>query len=114
MSALHEQLAAEGLLQIGATTAHAQLDSLAQQAAAHHWSYSHLSDDILNPARIASKLLLPKEECCLIINVTNGNDFRRTNKMEVIHECFNDGASAPGTSGGVAAAIRGSNTGREG
>jgi DNA replication protein DnaC len=64
--------------------------------------------------RIDSILLLPKEGCCLIINVTNGNDFRRTNKMEVIHECFNDGASAPGTSGGVAAAIRGSNTGREG
>jgi DNA replication protein DnaC len=39
MSALHEQLASDGLLQIGATTAHAQLDSLAQQAAAHHWSY---------------------------------------------------------------------------
>jgi hypothetical protein len=34
--------------------------------------------------------------------------------MEVIYEYFNDGASAPGTSGGVAAAIRGSNTGREG
>ena len=32
MSALHEQLASDGLLQIDATTAHAQLDTLAQQA----------------------------------------------------------------------------------
>lgn len=64
--------------------------------------------------RIASELLLPKRGCCLIINVTDGNDFRRTNKMEVIHECFDDGAGAPGTGGGVAAAIRGSNSGREG
>ena len=34
MSAVYEQLATDGLLQIGATTAHAQLDSVAQQAAA--------------------------------------------------------------------------------
>ena len=34
--------------------------------------------------------------------------------MEVIHKCFDDGASAPGAGGGVAAAIRGGNSGREG
>jgi len=54
MSALHEQLASDGLLQIGATTARAQLDSLAQQAAAHHWSYSHFLGRILE-AEIAAR-----------------------------------------------------------
>ena len=54
MSALHEQLASDGLLQIGATTAHAQLDSLAQQAAAHHWSYSHFLGRLLE-AEIAAR-----------------------------------------------------------
>jgi len=54
MSALHEQLASDGLLQIGATTAHAQLDSPAQQAAAHHWSYSHFLGRLLE-AEIAAR-----------------------------------------------------------
>ena len=54
MSVLHEQLASDGLLQIGATTAHAQLDSLAQQAAAHHWSYSHFLGRLLE-AEIAAR-----------------------------------------------------------
>jgi DNA replication protein DnaC len=49
MSAIYEQLALDGLLQIGAATAHAQLDSLAQQAAANHWSYSHFLGRLLEP-----------------------------------------------------------------
>ena len=40
MSINYEQLGLDGLLQIGAGTAHTQLDSVAQQAAANHWSYS--------------------------------------------------------------------------
>lgn len=47
MSVLYEQLDQGGLLQIGAATAHAQLDSVAQQAAAAHWSYSHFLDRLL-------------------------------------------------------------------
>jgi DNA replication protein DnaC len=47
MSAVYEQLATDGLLQIGATTAHAQLDSVAQQAAAEHWTYSHFLGRLL-------------------------------------------------------------------
>jgi DNA replication protein DnaC len=54
MSALHEQLASDGLLQIGAATAHAQLDSLAQQAAVHHWSYSHFLGRLLE-AELAAR-----------------------------------------------------------
>ncbi len=49
MSVLYEQLALDGLLQIGAATAHAQLDTLAQQAAAGHWSYSHFLGRLLEP-----------------------------------------------------------------
>lgn len=49
MSAHYEQLALDWLLQIGAATAHAQLDSLAQQAAAAHWSYSHFLARLLEP-----------------------------------------------------------------
>lgn len=49
MSVHYEQLALDGLLQIGAATAHAQLDSLAQQAAAAHWSYSHFLGRLLEP-----------------------------------------------------------------
>ena len=49
MSVPYEQLALDGLLQIGAATAHAQLDSVAQQAAAGHWSYSHFLGRLLEP-----------------------------------------------------------------
>jgi DNA replication protein DnaC len=45
----YEQLALEALLQIGASTAHAQLDSVAQQAAADRWSYSHFLGRLLEP-----------------------------------------------------------------
>lgn len=48
------------------------------------------------------------------MNVTDGINARRNNKLEVIHECFDDGASTPGIGGGVAAAIRGGNSGGEG
>ena len=47
MSVNYEQLALDGLLQIGAATAHTQLDSVAQQAAASHWSYSHFLGRLL-------------------------------------------------------------------
>ena len=47
ISAVYEQLATDGLLQIGATTAHAQLDSVSQQAAAEHWTYSHFLGRLL-------------------------------------------------------------------
>jgi hypothetical protein len=40
MSVAYEHLALSALQQIGATTALAQLDQLAQQAAAEDWSYS--------------------------------------------------------------------------
>ena len=49
MSHHYEQLALEALLQIGASTAHAQLDSIAQQAAADRWSYSHFLGRLLEP-----------------------------------------------------------------
>ena len=49
MSVHYEQLALDGLLQIDAATAHAQLDSVAQQAAAAHWSYSHFLGRLLEP-----------------------------------------------------------------
>jgi hypothetical protein len=45
----YEQLALDGLSHIGASTAHAQLDSIAQQAAAAHWSYSHFLGRLLEP-----------------------------------------------------------------
>jgi DNA replication protein DnaC len=54
MSAVHEQLASDGLLLIGAQTAHAQLDSVAQQAAAAHWTYSHFLGRLLE-AEIAAR-----------------------------------------------------------
>ena len=47
MSANYEQLASDGLEQIGATTARAQLDQIAQQAAAASWSYSHFLGRLL-------------------------------------------------------------------
>jgi DNA replication protein DnaC len=49
MSVNYEQLGLDGLLQIGAATAHTQLDSVAQQAAAGHWSYSHFLGRLLEP-----------------------------------------------------------------
>jgi hypothetical protein len=49
MSVNYEQPGLDGLLQIGAATAHAQLDSVAQQAAAGHWSYSHFLGRLLEP-----------------------------------------------------------------
>ena len=55
MSAVYEQLATDGLLQIGATTAHAQLDSMAQQAAAGHWTYSHFLGRLLEAEITASR-----------------------------------------------------------
>lgn len=55
MSVPYEQLALDGLLQIGATTAHAQLDSLAQQAAAAQWSYSHFLGRLLEPELAARR-----------------------------------------------------------
>lgn len=57
MSALHQQLASDGLLQIGAATAHAhaQLNSLAQQAAARHWSYSHFLGRLLEAENAARR-----------------------------------------------------------
>jgi hypothetical protein len=47
MSAAYEQLAVDALEQIGATTARAQLDQIAQQAAARSWSYSHFLGRLL-------------------------------------------------------------------
>jgi len=49
MSVNYEQLAQDALLQINATTAHAQLDGIAQQAAAIHWSYTHFLGRLLEP-----------------------------------------------------------------
>ena len=49
MSAAYEQLAVDALEQIGATTARAQLDQVAQQAAAKSWSYSHFLGRLLEP-----------------------------------------------------------------
>lgn len=55
MSFAYEQLALEALEQIGATTALAQLDSIAQQAAAQGWSYSHFLGRLLEPELAARK-----------------------------------------------------------
>lgn len=49
MSAQYEQLAIDALEQIGATTAMAQLDQVAQQAAAKSWSYTHFLGRLLEP-----------------------------------------------------------------
>lgn len=46
MSVAYEQLALSALEQIGATTALAQLDQLAQRAAAEAWSYSHFEPEL--------------------------------------------------------------------
>jgi DNA replication protein DnaC len=55
MSVNYEQLAADGLEQIGATTAHSQLDQVAQQAAAASWSYSHFLGRLLEPELAARR-----------------------------------------------------------
>ncbi len=70
MSMAHEQLALDALEQIGATTeeaegnsggaaggraALAQLDSIAQQAAAKSWSYTHFLGALLPPEIAARK-----------------------------------------------------------
>ena len=55
MSIAYEQLASEALEQIGANTARAQLDSVAQQAAAASWSYSHFLGRLLQPELAARK-----------------------------------------------------------
>jgi DNA replication protein DnaC len=55
MSIAYEQLAAEALDQIGAATALAQLDSVAQQAAAASWSYTHFLGRLLQPELAARK-----------------------------------------------------------
>ena len=41
MSSTYEAKAVEGLEQLGMTIAREQLDTTAQKAAAHKWSYSH-------------------------------------------------------------------------
>jgi len=55
MSVNYEQLAIDGLDLIGATTAHAQLDQIAQQAAAAGWSYSHFLGRLLEPELAARR-----------------------------------------------------------
>jgi DNA replication protein DnaC len=48
MSTLLEQLASDGLERLGLSTALLYLDSTAQQAAAHDWSYSHFLGCLLD------------------------------------------------------------------
>jgi DNA replication protein DnaC len=55
MSLNYEQLAADGLEQIGANTARGQLDQIAQQAAAASWSYSHFLGRLLEPELAARR-----------------------------------------------------------
>lgn len=55
MSVNYEQLAADGLDQIGATTSRGQLDQVAQQAAAAGWSYSHFLGRLLEPELAARR-----------------------------------------------------------
>jgi DNA replication protein DnaC len=55
MSINYEQLAADGLEQIGANTSRAQLDQVAQQAAAAGWSYSHFLGRLLEPELAARR-----------------------------------------------------------
>lgn len=55
MSATYEQLACDGLEQIGANTARGQLDQVAQQAAAAGWSYSHFLGRLLEPELAARR-----------------------------------------------------------
>jgi DNA replication protein DnaC len=55
MSVNYEQLAADGLEQIGAATARGQLDQIAQQAAAAGWSYSHFLGRLLEPELAARR-----------------------------------------------------------
>jgi DNA replication protein DnaC len=55
MSINYEQLAADGLEQIGATTSRGQLDQVAQQAAAAGWSYSHFLGRLLEPELAARR-----------------------------------------------------------
>jgi len=55
MSVNYEQLAADGLEQIGAHTARGQLDQAAQQAAAASWSYSHFLGRLLEPELAARR-----------------------------------------------------------
>ena len=55
MSVNYEQLAADGLEQIGATTARGQLDQITQQAAAASWSYSHFLGRLLEPELAARR-----------------------------------------------------------
>lgn len=55
MSVNYEQLAANALEQIGATTSCGQLDQVAQQAAAAGWSYSHFLGRLLEPELAARR-----------------------------------------------------------
>jgi DNA replication protein DnaC len=55
MSAAYEQLALSALEQIGATTALAQLDQIAQQAASEDWSYSHFLGRLFEPELAARR-----------------------------------------------------------
>ncbi|MGA7124011.1 MAG: IS21-like element helper ATPase IstB [Polyangiaceae bacterium] len=55
MSANYEQLALDALEKIEATTALAQLDQIAQQAAAGNWSYSHFLGRLLEPELAARR-----------------------------------------------------------
>ena len=47
MSVILEEFAITGLERLGLTTATQRLDQIAQQAAAHHWSYSHFLGAVL-------------------------------------------------------------------
>jgi DNA replication protein DnaC len=61
MSAVHEAKASDALLQLGLTVANAQLDSLAQQAAAQSWSYSDFLGRLLGgelTARLQKRITL--------------------------------------------------------
>lgn len=55
MSKAYEELASSALEQMGATTALAQLDQIAQQAAASGWSYTHFLGRLLEPELAARR-----------------------------------------------------------
>lgn len=55
MSVIYEQLAGDGLEQIGTTTSRGQLDQIAQHAAAAGWSYSHFLGRLLEPELAARR-----------------------------------------------------------
>ena len=101
MSVHYEQLALDGLLQIGAATAHAQLDSVAQQAAAAHWSYSHFLGRLLEP-EIAARRQRVVETCVHFAGLPwmkRLSDFDFTFQPSIDHTLIEELATArPGTS----------------